>query len=445
MEHVRHHVSGSGNDSVRGFFSSENVDFDPPSLSLRQNIAKAKAKVIYDLASGATGDEEEDAIRDHMVRSENSYEIIRMMRAIGGWKELDNELPEGYLDDIARQLAQVLDQRDYVVYQLIRRYLVLLDYAASPNLGDCFVRLLQWPVKFQKDEFDFLLSLKGKLLKGIASATMRNRLPMVNAAMVPGRMTVRDGPEGVIGQYFTASPHRADELRALMFEVYYTTRICNALARLEYRTLYDVIVDMIDPDLTNLQRTACRNTFKNLVLELTAAEKSVETVGSNEAKNIVSRFMLTLHTSMGNFPDSVPAPTVFEMIRAAINATANTVGELRSAIFKLPDAVAGIINLGNFTGSSGDDQARHVITNIFSNNALANTSFEVKDKLVKALLDGWTVDDDEDQIIKVMKAAQAHDKAELYQLAASATWESLDTSVDGKQYKQLEDILNQPE
>jgi hypothetical protein len=85
MEDVKHHVDRSGNSSLRGFFSSDSVDFDPPSLSLRQNITKAKAKVVYDLASGFTPASEERAIRDLMKASENSYELIRMPGPEPSW------------------------------------------------------------------------------------------------------------------------------------------------------------------------------------------------------------------------------------------------------------------------------------------------------------------------------------------------------------------------
>jgi len=184
MEFVRHHVTASGSNTLRNFFNSDNVDFDPPSLSLRQNIMKAKARRVYELADGATGVAEEDEICDIMEQSQNSYEVIRMFGAIDGWAGLDDELPEGHLDRIARNLAQVLDQHDYFVYQIMRRYLSLLDYNASPTLGDCFVRLLQWPVQFQPPEIDSLLSRKSDLLKGITSATMRERTHMVDAAHI---------------------------------------------------------------------------------------------------------------------------------------------------------------------------------------------------------------------------------------------------------------------
>ena len=341
MEAVKHHVERSGNASLRGFFSSDSVDFDPPSPSLRQNITKAKAKVVYDLASGFTPASEERAIRDLMKDSENSYELIRMVGAIKGWKGLDDELEYYQVDQVATQLAQVLDQRDYVVYQLIRRYLILLDYDASPNLGDCFVRLLLWPNEFQAAEFDLLLSRKADLLKGIASATMRARTNMVNAARIL---------PAIIQQYVTVTPHRSTELIALMHEANYTTRICFSLAMLDYQPLYSVIADMVDPGppMTNLQRIACRDTCERLRLEFAAAAKAVEVVGSNEAKATVNRFMAALKAALDTFSTTAPPPTAVGAIIAALGAAGNTLSALLTAITNLPDALNGAITLSSF-------------------------------------------------------------------------------------------------
>lgn len=446
MENVRHHVISSGNSSLRGFFSSDLVDFDPPSPSLRQNIMKAKAKIIYDLADGATGDDEENEIRDRMTQSENSYELIRMVAAIDGWEGLDNELPEGHLDDIARQLAQVLDQHDYVVYQLIRRYLVLLDYNASPNLGDCFAQLLQWPVQFQHAEFDFILNRKGALLKGIASATMRERTNMVKAAS----MSIEGEATGVIEQYYNmvSSYSKADELIRLMHEVRYTTRICGSLVDLHYRPLYGVIAEMVDPSKTNLERIACRDTCKRLSVEFSAAAKAVDVVGSNEARTTIDRFMLTLNTAINNFPPTLPAPTAVAAIIAALDEVGNTFTDLLTAITDLPDALDAI-TIPNLLGRDEDNIARELIGQLASEDWLARSSFEVKLTCLNSLLHSTdfisaTTSDEEIAINKVMRAAKEYERAELYQLVAAASWESLSSNVDGDEYDELEDILNQP-
>jgi hypothetical protein len=435
MERARHHVTASGNSTLRGFFGSDNVDFDPPSLSLRQNIKKAKSKYVYDLADGATGDDEEDAIRDAMASSENSYELIRMVGAVGGWAGLDDELPEGHLDPIAARLAQVLDQRDYVVYQLIRRYLFILDYSASPNLGDCFTRLFQWPGEFQPAEIDWLLSRQAELLKGVTSATMRDRTNMVSAARVV---------PGVIQSCIALAPHRSNELVALMHEVNYTTRIGASLVALDYQPLYGVIADMVNPALTNAQRTACRDTCLRMSLELAAAAKAVEVVGSNQAKATVNRFMGTLKAALDNFPATLPAPTAVAAIVAALGAVGDTLSALMTAITNLPDALAGAITLPNLLGTDDDDRARQLVSDLHAQGSLARASFKVKLTCVNAALDGTTDDDDEIAIIRVMEAAKGYDQAELYQLAAAATWEALYSSVDGDEYDTLEGHLQSP-
>lgn len=435
MQNVKQYVNGSGSSSLRGFFSSDSVDFDPPSLSLRHNIMKAKAKVIYDLAGGFTPASEEREIRDLMKNSENSYELIRMVGAIGGWEGLDDELEYGQVDDVATELAQVLDQRDYVVYQLIRRYLLLLDYNASPDLGDCFVRLLLWPKEFQAAEFDMLLSRKAALLKGIASATMRDRTNMVNAARIL---------PAIIQQYVTATPHRSAELIAVMHEANYTTRICSSLQRLDYQPLYRVIADMVDPGLTNLQRVACKDRCIGLRLEFAAAAKAVEVVGSNEAKATVNRFMGALKAALDNFSPTAPPPTAVGAIIAALGAAGNTLSDLLTAIANLPDALTGAITLSSLLGSDSDDKARQLISELGSQGSLARAAFAVKVELVNALLSGSTGDEDENAINSVMQAAKGYDQAELYQLARAATWDSLYSSVDGDEYDELLNTLQQP-
>ncbi len=436
MEFVKKHVAASGNTTLRGFFSSDNVDFDPPSLSLRANVTKAKSKRVYDLADGSTDDDDEDEIRDIMSQSDNSYELIRLVGVMDGWEGLDDELPEGHVDNVAFQLAQVLDQRDYVVYQFVRRYLVLLDYNASPNLGDCFVQLLEWPVEFQEDEIDLLLSQKVELLKRVTSATMRERTNMVAAARI---LPI------VVAQTIEAAPHRAGELVALMHEVNYTTRICGDLARLFYTPLYDVIRDTVDPDPTKTLalRVACRDTLQRLEKEFAAAAKAVELIGDNAAKTTVNRFMSALKAALDNFSPTLPAPTAVGAIVSALGGVGNTFADLTTAITNLPDVVSGI-TLPDLLGTDDDDKARDLIGQLFSQGWLAHASFDVKRRQVRSLLDGWTVDSDEIGIIRVLEAAKGYDQAELYQLVAAATWEDLYSSVDGDEYDTMEGILGQP-
>lgn len=104
MERMRHHVTASGNTTLRGFYASENVNFDPPNPSMRINVQKAKCNFVVGLANGATSRAEEERIRDAVGRSQNSYEVIRMVSALGGWDGMDDELEPGDLDEIAKNI-----------------------------------------------------------------------------------------------------------------------------------------------------------------------------------------------------------------------------------------------------------------------------------------------------------------------------------------------------
>ena len=294
---------------------------------------------------------------------------------------------------------------------------------------------MQWPVEFQADEIDLLLSRKADLLKGITSATMRERTNMVNAARIL---------PAVIQSYLTLMPHRFAELVALMHEANYTTRIGDLLVRLDYNPLYQVIADMVNPALANAQRIACRDTCLRMSLEFAAAAKAVEIVGSNEAKSTVNRFMEALKAALDNFPPTLPAPGAVAAIIAALGAVGNTLSELMTAITNLPDALAGAITLGALLGTDDDDKARQLTSELSSQGCLANASFKVKLTCINAALDGWTVDDDENSINRVMEAAKWYCEAELYQLAAAATWDSLYSGVDGDEYDTLLGLLQNP-
>jgi hypothetical protein len=436
MEFARHHVQASGNSTLKGFFNSENVDYDPPSLSLRHNIKKAKCQYVYSLASGATGDPEEEAIRDAMQNSENSYELIRMVFAMDGWAGMDDELEEAYLDPIATRIAQVLDQRDYPVYQRIRRALYILDYNSSPNFGDYFLKILTWPAQFQPAEFDSILNQKAEILKRIASATLRHRDNMVNAARILPT---------VIALYDAVAPHREDELIRLMHQVNYTTRICTSLEQLRYDDLYNVILDMADPGITDVrQRQACHDAVLDLSLEFGAAEGAVKVAGTTEAKSTVGRFMLARKAALDTFTPTVPPATILTAIAAIVAPLATTLAGVKDAILHLPDILTASLTLPSLTGSGADDNARTMISEANAQGWLPRLAARIKLEAINACLSGSTDDDDEIAINKVLNAAKGYDQAELYQLASSATWESLYTSFNGDEYDQLEDILSQP-
>jgi hypothetical protein len=438
METVRHHVSASGNSTLRGFYGSDNVDYDPPSNSLRINVQKAKCQHVYQLADGYTDGDDERDIRDTMSHSENSYEMIRMYFAMRNWEGLDDELEEGYLDEIGRQTAQVLDQRDYTPYQLIRKYLWVLDYKASPNLGDVFMKIRQAPANLQPDEIDFILAQQPELLKRVASAALRNRSSMVEASRI-----VND----VIQAHATAVPpgHRVNDVVTWMYRVNYTRRICYQLELLRYDDLYNVLLEMADPAITDQrQRQACHDAVDSLHLEFAAAQGAVNFAGDNAAKSTVGRFMTARQAALDVWSPAAPPATIFNAIRNVIAPVVTSLADLKQAIIDLPDQLTASLSLPSLLGSDDDDNARALVSGAQSQGWLDRIPARVKSMAIRACLDGWTVDDDEIAILACLTAARAYDQAEVYQLEADATWEDLYDSIDGDEYDQLLDVLKTP-
>jgi len=433
MEFVRHYVHDSGNSSLRGFFSSEAVDFDPPSNSLRANVRKANCRSIYNLADGSTDDDDEVEIRDRMVYSHNSYELVRMMQVMDNWEGLDDELEEGQVDDVAKQLVVVLEQRDFVPYQLARRYLAILDYATSPTLGSSLSQLLRWPEPWRSVEIDTLLGVgRGALLKSITSATMRGRDGSVNAAHID---------PGVIGAFGAAPLAKGAEIVGLMHEVIYTSNICSGLRKLDYTPLYLIVADMVDGSKPPVQRIACRDTCLRLGPEFSAAARAVNTMGSSEAKATVNRFMATLKAATDNFSPTLPAPSAIDPILAALGALAGTLADLITAITNLPDAFT-TLTLSDLLDETGDDDARALVNELNSQSTLAHLGFSLKLTLLNAIIDGWTDDDDETAINHILRAAHDYDIGEVYQLVTGVSWEALDSCMNGDEYDTMEGILN---
>ncbi|MCA3405544.1 MAG: hypothetical protein INF76_18435 [Roseomonas sp.] len=264
---------------------------------MRINVQKAKCNFVVGLANGATSRAEEERIRDAVGRSQNSYEVIRMVSALGGWDGMDDELEPGDLDEIAKNIAQVLDQRDYPVYRFIRRHLPVLHYdddKQGPSLGDAVKRLLTMPSRSMKNEINLLLSQTDEMMLRIGLAGLRARSHMVRAAGVSIETI-----EAVTTQ---APPvHRRDELVTFLYRAVYTVRIATALELRQYGDLYKVLIDMADGSKDLRLRRAARDSLETMAKAFLAVERAVQTYGSNEARTTVGRFMVARRRALDAF------------------------------------------------------------------------------------------------------------------------------------------------
>jgi hypothetical protein len=221
---------------------------------------------------------------------------------------------------------------------------------------------------------------------------------------------------------------------------------------------------MVDPAIpgtptglgqNDLRRIACRDTCLRLRLEFAAASKAVEVIGDDDAKASVNNFMGVLKATLDNFPTTLPAPSALQAIIAALGKVGNTITDLRKAIVDLPGKLTAALTLPSFLGSDSDDKARQLVNELKSDatasdpGSLARLASESKLKLINWMLHSGDIidvtgDDDEIAIDAVMRAARDYDRAELFQLVASATWEGLDSNIQGDEFDELMDILSLP-
>ena len=220
---------------------------------------------------------------------------------------------------------------------------------------------------------------------------------------------------------------------------------------LDYQPLNRVVADLVDPVLTNAQRIACRDTCQALRLEFAAAAKAVEVLGSSEAKVTVNRFMGALQAGLVTFSPTLPPPTAVAAIIAALGNVGNTLSVLLATINALPDALSGAITLSNIFRADRDDRARQLIGELATQGSLARLAFTIKLQMVNWLLTSpgfltidVTTDDEENAINSVLQAAKHYDQAELHQLVRGATWESLDSNIQGDEFDHLLNIMGQP-
>jgi hypothetical protein len=230
-----------------------------------------------------------------------------------------------------------------------------------------------------------------------------------------------------------------------MYQINYTARICVQLEMLRYDDLYSVLLDMADPAITDRrQRQACHDAIVFLHLEFAAAQGAVNFAGDNAAKTTVGRFMTARQAALDAWTPNGPAATILTAIAQIIAPLATTIANLRQAIINLPDQLTAALTLPSLFGSDSDDHARNLVSEARSQGWLSRLATRIKTLAINACLDGSTGDEDEDAILVCLHAARDYDQAELYQLAAAATWETLDSSIDGEQYDDLEGLLDRP-
>jgi hypothetical protein len=249
--------------------------------------------------------------------------------------------------------------------------------------------------------------------------------------------------------------YRTAELQRLSWEVFYTDLICAQLARGEYRLLQQTLTDLFNPGSQQfpfpVRNVALFNMLRRWDRHFVAMERLISVLGSERQKADVRRYMKTRKLFMDNFPvlQQPPAPPAgfLAAIQQAIQSITTTLNEVAGTFQNLVDAVQAIvttidnINADQLLGNTGDDAARAAVSTMSTQGLLAILPAEYKVQLINKMLDGPTLDEDEDAVLTILRETKTRSPAEFLQLTASATWEALDTDFNGEQYDQLEELF----
>lgn len=387
---------------------------------------------IRRLFEGGTSEEEEDRALAILVASENAAELIFYVNNLT-WDTLDDELDESDLDQIAQRLRDLLDQRDYIVHSILRRYIGNPETLQDRPIQEILHAATGLSPDRRHALTDEVVFGRIALLDGVAVRALRG-LPT----------GVREF-KAVIDFIQATQQHLAAELFQLSWEVFYTDRICSQLQRGECSLLLKTLPELVDPSFSAGRRFAFFDMLRRWEKEFLAFEALVNALGDERQKADMRNFMEKRRLFMDNFPQQLPpAPgglaTAIQNILNVISGVTGGFQELVAAVQIVAQTVGGF-NIPELFGTADDDIAVNA-TNSISQDLLARLPFGYKLELINRMMDGAVEDEEEQAILRILKDSKARSAAEFLQLAAAVTWERLFNKFDGSEYDELEGLFN---
>jgi hypothetical protein len=334
------------------------------------------------------------------------------------------------------------------------RWFFLVDNTALPTID--FVNVLapyatSRSVEVRHSFADQCLSQRDAVRDGIALMALRTRATS-NVREFRLAIDSAAGPE----------LYRAADLQRLSWDVFYTDLICTELARGEYRRLLQTLQDLVNPGPPQfpqfafpVQNIALFNMLRRWENHFVAMERVISLVGTERQKADARRYMETRKVFMDNFPVTQqppppPAPPVafLAAIQQSIQSIATSLGAVAVSFQDLVTTVESIaatiedIGVPQLLGTVEDDEAVAATNIMAAQGLLAFLPAVYKSELIKRILGGGdlipaVVDEEEDAILTILRDTKTRSPAEFLQLAASASWEILDSSFDGTQRDQL--------
>jgi hypothetical protein len=397
---------------------------------------------IDDLFSGGTSEEEEDEALNLLLGCSRADDLIDLVNKLT-WDRLDDELDESDLTQIMDRLKVLLDRRDYLIGFLLR-WFFLVENERLPSM-DSVNNLIPFATsrttEVRHSVADQSLNQRDAVLDGLALMALRGLPTFVGEFKL-----ILDTAAG-------SELYRTAELQRLSWEVFYTDLICTQLARGEYHLLQKTLTDLFNDQQFPfpVRNVALFNMLRQWDRHFVAMERLISILGSERQKADVRRYMETRKLFMDNFPvlQQPPAPPTgfLAAIQQAIQSITTTLTGVAGTFQDLVGAVQAIvttidnISAPDLLGANDDDMARAAVNTMSTQGLLSILPALYKVELINKMLDGPTLDEDENAILTILRETKTRSPAEFLQLTASATWEALDTDFNGEQYDQLEALF----
>jgi hypothetical protein len=425
--------------SLKHFVGLSSVPFGPKKgeRSVKRAIWETKLGRIKAFFDEDTPQEQEDKALTLFLSSESAKELQFLIDGVG-WGAIDDELDEPAVDKVILLLSQLLDQQNYAVNRFLGRFIKSPEAAAEIPSTDIANAITSRLTAMSPDEWDALadelLAKRDAILNGVAEMALRRLSPNAREFRV------------LLDSLAAQGAQRANELTSLSWEVHYTNEICFELERGEFDRLLRTMPDMVDPALPNAQRVALFDMLRRWDAHFRAIEGAVNVVGSGHQRSDMRQFITARQVFLDNFSQTTPAPGVIATIAQALGGAATQIDQLRDDVADFAsgttDAISQLPN--SLFNDLTDDEARNVATELHSQDLVWAIPFGMKHELIMRLLDGATVDDDEQATNDILRETSERSTAEFLQLITAATYEKLDSSLDGTEHDEFMSLLPGP-
>ena len=439
-------------DSLRGplFLTGTGMN-DPeapfgPHPSVKHAIWLRKFQSIWVFFGGGTSEEQEDKALNILLGAESADELLFLVRNLL-WTNLDDELDENDIDSLAGTLSMLLDRSDSRLHRWLGRFVtadpwVVHEVDQATVLAEINATVPTYSGGVGIAFIDEMLSQEDILLDQVAVFALRNvRTHVLEFGWL---LTALAG----------AVPDRAADLQRMGWRLFYTDGICVSIQRRAFDQLFPMLPDMVDPGIPLVQRTALFDMLRRWEDRFRAIEDTVNLLGTGEQQGAIARLRSAIQVFLSNFPTTTPAPGVIATIANAFGEAADSIEELRDEVANFAVAFVDMFaEWPSFLNDMTDDEAHFLINTLLGVkihgggvSLVAVIPTGLKLALIDRLIDGSTVDADEQAILTMLRESQhgvstsRQAKAEFLQLI-DGRYDRLDFSLDHTEHDQFEQLL----